>query len=331
MSLTTIQTFDGNIVIGGVSPGSSKLKVSGGTSSFQDLIVTSTLTVGGSTDVFVPQGLIIMWAGSTIPNGWSLCDGTNGNPDLRDRFLRSKGDLTTIGDTGGANSLTLLDTQLPSHTHTGSLASAGNHTHSVSLASGGVAHTHTLSLSNTGAHTHSTGVTNNAVHSHQYDSPEVGHTHNQCTLPTSAQLNHRHYNGLKANRTEGQYNQQASAANVRISLSLPLFSNSNRILKTQSSGAHTHTHNLLANADSHTHTAQLPSGGGSHTHNVTVASYTNHIHNINNYILNTSHSHTITDTASGIHTHTATTNSDGQSGSLSILPSFYAVAFIIKD
>jgi hypothetical protein len=37
----------------------------------------------------VPPGAIIMWSGalSSIPGGWALCDGTNGTPDLRDRFI----------------------------------------------------------------------------------------------------------------------------------------------------------------------------------------------------------------------------------------------------
>ena len=37
----------------------------------------------------VPMGAIIMWSGSfeSIPQGWKLCDGTNGTPDLRNRFI----------------------------------------------------------------------------------------------------------------------------------------------------------------------------------------------------------------------------------------------------
>ena len=36
-----------------------------------------------------PSGVIAMWSGplASIPQGWSLCDGTNGTPDLRSRFL----------------------------------------------------------------------------------------------------------------------------------------------------------------------------------------------------------------------------------------------------
>ncbi|GFR66676.1 restriction endonuclease [Elysia marginata] len=31
----------------------------------------------------VPQGGIIMWSGRIAPDGWALCDGQNGTPDLR--------------------------------------------------------------------------------------------------------------------------------------------------------------------------------------------------------------------------------------------------------
>ncbi len=41
----------------------------------------------------IPSGGIIMWSGSvaSIPQGWALCDGTNGTPDLKDRFVISAG------------------------------------------------------------------------------------------------------------------------------------------------------------------------------------------------------------------------------------------------
>ena len=38
----------------------------------------------------VPVGTILAFAGDTskIPGGWHICDGTNGTPDLRDKFLQ---------------------------------------------------------------------------------------------------------------------------------------------------------------------------------------------------------------------------------------------------
>lgn len=65
----------------------------------------------------VPSGFIGMWSGSNVPAGWYLCDGSNGTPDLRDRFIVSAGNSYEIGDVGGSNNVTLTKEQLPSHTH----------------------------------------------------------------------------------------------------------------------------------------------------------------------------------------------------------------------
>lgn len=87
---------------------------------------------------YVPSGGIIMWSGavSAIPTGWVLCDGTNSTPNLVDRFIvgsgTDSGGTHDVGDTGGANSITLTEAQLPSHTHgagTLSADAAGSHDH----------------------------------------------------------------------------------------------------------------------------------------------------------------------------------------------------------
>lgn len=51
----------------------------------------------------IPAGGIIMWSGAvnTIPNGWALCDGNNGTPDLRNRFIVGSGSNYSVGATGG--------------------------------------------------------------------------------------------------------------------------------------------------------------------------------------------------------------------------------------
>jgi microcystin-dependent protein len=83
--------------------------------------------------VGVPLGGIIMWSGRVVPAGWVICDGTNGTPNLVDRFIRgSTADLTTVGDTGGK-----LESTLPAHTHT------ANHSHTASMGHAG-AHTHRI-------------------------------------------------------------------------------------------------------------------------------------------------------------------------------------------
>ena len=64
-------------------------------------------------------GMIILWYGDTsnVPTGFVLCDGNNSTPDLRDRFVIGAGNNFSAGSTGGNNSLTLTEANLPSHRH----------------------------------------------------------------------------------------------------------------------------------------------------------------------------------------------------------------------
>jgi hypothetical protein len=49
------------------------------------------------------SGMIILWHGAinTIPAGWVLCNGSNGTPDLRDKFVIGAGATYSPGGTGG--------------------------------------------------------------------------------------------------------------------------------------------------------------------------------------------------------------------------------------
>ena len=60
-----------------------------------------------------------MWNGSegAVPSGWYLCDGTNDTPDLRNRFIIGVGGKYKLGDTGGAETVTLTVATMPSHSH----------------------------------------------------------------------------------------------------------------------------------------------------------------------------------------------------------------------
>jgi microcystin-dependent protein len=77
----------------------------------------------------IPIGGIIMWTGSTAPTNWALCDGTNGTPDLRDRFVLSSGTTYSINTSGGSSTISV--NQMPSHSHTISSSDSG-HYHSIS-------------------------------------------------------------------------------------------------------------------------------------------------------------------------------------------------------
>lgn len=112
-------------------------------------------------------GAIQMFAGSSAPTGYLVCNGTavsrttysalfaitsttygvgDGSttfnlPDLRTRVPVGKnasGTFTTLGATGGAETHTLLTAEIPSHTHTTNIA----HGHASTLAA--PAHTHSI-------------------------------------------------------------------------------------------------------------------------------------------------------------------------------------------
>ncbi len=54
---------------------------------------------------------------SKIPLGWHICDGTNGTPDLRDRFLAGAGYSYWLGYSAGEAIHTLTINEMPAHNH----------------------------------------------------------------------------------------------------------------------------------------------------------------------------------------------------------------------
>ena len=68
-----------------------------------------------------PVGGIIIWSGSTgsIPSGWALCNGANGTPDLRNRFVVGAGSTYAVDATGGS-----ADAINVTHKHGGSVSVA---------------------------------------------------------------------------------------------------------------------------------------------------------------------------------------------------------------
>jgi len=99
-------------------------------------IIGVTVTSTGTT---IPTGVISLWYGSigSVPTGWYLCDGANGTPDLRDKFVVGAGSTYAVAATGGATTATLVTNNLPAHTHTAtSTVTDPGHSHTLAFSAG---------------------------------------------------------------------------------------------------------------------------------------------------------------------------------------------------
>jgi hypothetical protein len=112
----------------------------------------------------LPTGTIVLWSGSigSIPAGWVLCNGSNGTPDLRDRFVVGAGSTYAVDATGGSANAIVV-----SHTHTAtSTVTDPGHTHGIpDLASSGSVFTNTVAglssivLASRESQSNTTGIT----------------------------------------------------------------------------------------------------------------------------------------------------------------------------
>jgi hypothetical protein len=104
--------------------------------------IAGILTQIPTTSPAVPSGCILVWSGAVgaIPSGFLICDGTNGTPDLRDRFVIGAGLSYSVGQTGGS-----ADAIVVSHTHPYSGTTGGqsaDHSHSGTTGGQSVSHDH---------------------------------------------------------------------------------------------------------------------------------------------------------------------------------------------
>lgn len=172
----------------------------------------------------VPSGVVIMWSGALneIPDGWALCNGANGTPDLRERFVMGAATEGDVGDLVGTNSFTLTTAQMPSHTHTASASTNG-------------AHTHTASTASAGSHNHSSGVSTVGNHTHT--------------------VRYGGYSETGRGRPGGKYN-----AYAQFQVTSAAAGNHTHSITVNSAGAHTHTLTVNSGGD-HTHTITLTQTG----------------------------------------------------------------------
>lgn len=135
----------------------------------------------------VPIGGIVMFSGNiaSLPSGWLFCNGSNGTPDLRDKFIigaaadsSGQANTTVTGSTTkvGGNK----DAVAVSHGHTGSAAANGGHAHTAfGIASGGG-----LYLAGGGSRDPGTVTSNvSGVHSHTITVDNAGESGTDKNLP----------------------------------------------------------------------------------------------------------------------------------------------------
>lgn len=168
-------------------------------------ITTYDVSLTTPLSTIMPIGAVIPWAGTsgTPPAGWLFCDGTlyDGTdpvynplftvigtaynpvvpagsfrvPDMASSIPVGKGpiadgyDLTAVGSIGGNRAETLLDSQIPTHTHdlssgtlSGTTGSAGTHNHDIWADPGSGASSGSISLGPDPGSWYGTGTNNPA-------------------------------------------------------------------------------------------------------------------------------------------------------------------------
>ena len=79
----------------------------------------------------IQKGMIVAFNGVKAPEGWIICNGQNGTPDLRGRFIYGlgKNQGTHLGRVGGSDIHKLNINEMPKHTHI--VNNSGGHVHQI--------------------------------------------------------------------------------------------------------------------------------------------------------------------------------------------------------
>jgi hypothetical protein len=188
----------------------------------------------------INRGLIAMFSGSLAEigvgdwAGWALCDGTNGTPNLRDKFIMGAGN-SAVGAVNPSASLTTTG--------------GGTHIHTVN----GTA----ISVAQMPSHSHGawTGTENQS------------HTHSAGTLVTDTEPAHSHNytRGDPGNGSSGAGSYTGAAETVATT---PAGAHSHDVSGNTGGINNNHQHSINAEGSGQTHTHTLVGGGGIHEHSV---------------------------------------------------------------
>ena len=138
-------------------------------------------------------GVVQLFAGSTAPSGWLICNGqavsrityaalyavigttygagdgstTFNVPNLVNKTVRGS---NSLGKTGGSDTVTLTTAQIPAHTHTGTTNTTGAHTHYayIGVQSG------SWGMANGSSHPYTGNTSSAGNHSHTFTTSSVG-------------------------------------------------------------------------------------------------------------------------------------------------------------
>ena len=274
-------------------------------------------------------GSIVMWGGdqTAIPDGYLLCNGQQfaastypklaaaigtihggtaaspAVPDLRERFIVGSGGNNptvsggsySVGATGGEREVTLVTSQLPSHTHSINTVNTSHaHTASGSSSTADAPHSHPGSNANNSGHNHG-GSTNGGSHGHTGNAPSSGSNHS-----------HTYREVFRSNSVDVANDDEVQVLN-RVDI---------RNQNTTGGGNHSHAVSV-GNSPSHSHGVNIT--GGNHAHPVTVRSANaRHDHGIN-----------VTVNLEPI-SHTHTIGSTGDNVAHENRPPYYALCYIIQ-
>ena len=125
----------------------------------------------------IPKGAIIMYNGqaSEIPDGWHICDGKNGTPNLIGNFIKAS---NIAGQTGGKSNIQILEENIPEHTHTFvgnkiTTSESGVHTHTIRGKYGQSSNANDKNCLETGSETDFITTSQSGAHTHIIDTSSI--------------------------------------------------------------------------------------------------------------------------------------------------------------